>query len=263
MNDLKKFFNDNKGRQIHKWKHYFEIYDQHFTRFRGSNVHVVEFGVNQGGSLQMWKQYFGSNARLFGIDINPHCMKLEEEQIEIFIGDQSDRNFLRSLAEKIPRIDILIDDGGHTMKQQIRTFEELFPYVDENGLYLCEDLHTSYWPKWGGGYKKRGTYLEYSKNFIDYLNAWHSTNARRLNVTDFTRSVHSLHYYDSVLVIEKRPIEKPVDLKTGKLEIPPFVGITDISWSYRVIHPYQYYRTFRINRRAAKVLKRIPASKRQ
>lgn len=221
MNDLERYFSENKGILIHKWKHYFEIYDLHFSRFRGTDVHVVEFGVSQGGSLRMWKDYFGPNARIFGVDVNPHCEKLEEEQIKIFIGDQEDREFLKSLAEKLPRIDILIDDGGHIMQQQINTFEELFYKMEKNGVYLCEDLHTSYWPEWGGGYKKRKTFIEYSKNFIDYINAWHSkTNS--LRVTEFTKSVHSLHYYDSILVIERRQIEKPFHLKTGTPTIPDF-----------------------------------------
>jgi hypothetical protein len=222
VNDLEKLFTENTGGLLHKWKHYFEIYDRHFSRFRGTDVHIVEFGVSQGGSLRMWKRYFGPNAKIFGIDINPHCKKLEEEQIEIFIGDQEDRRFLKSLTKKIPKVDILIDDGGHTMKQQINTFEELFSYIHANGVYLCEDLHTSYWPKWGGGYKKRRTFVEYSKNFIDYINAWHSVQSSGLSVTEFTRSVHSIHYYDSVLVIEKRPIEKPFDLKSGTRTIPDF-----------------------------------------
>jgi hypothetical protein len=231
MNDLEKCFTENTGRLILKWKHYFEIYDRHFARFRGTDVHVVEFGVFHGGSLQMWKQYFGPKARIFGVDINPHCKKMGGEQIEIFIGDQEDRSFLKSLAKQIPRIDILIDDGGHTMPQQINTFEELFPHVDEKGVYLCEDLHTSYWPELGGGHKKRGTFIEYSKNFIDYIHAWHSAQPRRLSVTEFTKTVHSLHYYDSILVIEKRPIEKPRAMRTGTPEIsyqpyqPPKSGL--------------------------------------
>lgn len=219
MNDLEKYFLDNTDKLIHKWKHYFEIYDRHFSRYRGSPVHVVEFGVSHGGSLQMWKNYFGDQVKIYGIDINPECKTLEEERVEIIIGDQEDRGFLRSVAEAIPRIDILIDDGGHTMKQQIYTFEELFPHIDKNGVYLCEDLHTSYWKDWGGGYKKNETFIEYSKNFIDYINAWHSEQPEKLSVSDFTKSVHSLHYYDSILVIEKRTIEKPYHLKTGKPQI--------------------------------------------
>lgn len=218
MNDLEKYFLNNTRNIIDKWKHYFEIYDRHLSKYRGTDVHIMEIGVYHGGSLQMWKYYFGPKAKLYGVDINPNCKKLEENQIQIFIGDQEDREFLRTIVKNIPKIDILIDDGGHKMKQQKSTFEELFNHIDRNGIYLCEDLHTSYWRKFGGGYKKRSTFIEYSKNFIDYINAWHSKH-RRLTVSEFTRSVHSLHYYDSVLVIEKRQMDEPYSVATGTRRI--------------------------------------------
>lgn len=222
MNDLEKYFTENTGRLVHKWRHYLEIYDRHFARFRGTDVHLTEFGVSQGGSLQMWKHYFGPRAKIFGVDINPHCRQLAEPQVEIFTGDQCDRKFLKSLTVQIPRVDILIDDGGHTMEQQIATFEELFPHVDTHGVYVCEDLYTSYWPQWNGGYHHAGTFVEYSKNLIDRINAWHSVEPARLNVCNFTKSVHSLHFYDSMLVIEKRPIGKPGDCKSGLATVPDF-----------------------------------------
>lgn len=215
MNALEKYFNQNEERLISKWSHYFDIYDRHLSRYRDKEIVILEIGVFQGGSLQMWKSYFGEKATIYGIDINPRCKELEEDKIKIFIGSQSDRNFLRELKTKIPRIDVLIDDGGHTMVQQIVSFEELFDHVKEDGVYLCEDLHTSYWLKYGGGHRRRGTFIEYSKNFIDYVNAYHSTQ-RSLQVNDFTTSVDSLHYYDSILVIEKRRREKPIESKTGK-----------------------------------------------
>jgi len=210
VNDLERYFNNNTGRPIQKWQHYFDIYDRHFSRFRGAEVHVVEIGVDQGGSLQMWKDYFGQNAKIYGVDINYTCKELEEENIEIFIGDQENRGFLESLTVKIPRIDILIDDGGHRMEQQINTFEVLFPYIDKDGIYLCEDLHTSYWKRFGGGYHKEGTFVEYSKEFIDRIHGWHFRD-----VTKFTESVDSLHYYDSILVIEKKPREKPTKARVA------------------------------------------------
>lgn len=169
----------------------------------------------------MWKEYFGPNCKIYGIDINPHCKKFEEDQVKIFIGDQQDRAFLKELAGSIPRIDILIDDGGHTMKQQINTFEELFPHIHEEGVYLCEDCHTSYWDSFGGGYRRRGSFIEYSKNFIDYINAWHSETSK-LPVTEFTRSARSIHYYDSVVVIEKKIIDRPSHSRTGTAEIPDY-----------------------------------------
>jgi hypothetical protein len=220
MNDLEEYFENNTGNLIHKWKHYFDIYDRHFCGFRNKDINVLEIGVSHGGSLQMWKNYFGPQANIYGVDINPHCKTLEDHQIKIIIGSQEDRKFLRELKTQLPKLDILIDDGGHTMKQQIVTFEEMFDHVDDHGVYLCEDLHTSYWRKWGGGYKKRTTFIEYSKGFIDSIHAWHS-KTRRLKVNDFTKSVYAVHYYDSILVIEKKPIEEPYHLKTGKRTMPP------------------------------------------
>lgn len=224
MNDLERYFYNNPGRLIHKWKHYFEIYERHLARYRDKRVTVVEIGVYKGGSLQMWKHYFGPKARIVGIDVNPECTAYAEDQVEVLIGNQEDRTFLRSLAERIPVIDVLIDDGGHMMTQQIATFEELFPHVASDGVYLCEDLHTSYWKEYGGGYRSPNTFIEYSKNFVDYLHAWHARKPvkswhRRqqptLSVSDFTKSAHSLHFYDSVLVIEKRPMVPPSDMMTG------------------------------------------------
>lgn len=214
--DLEKYFRNNNSRLIHKWNHYFDIYDRHFHRYRNKEIVILEIGVSQGGSLQMWKEYFGDKAKIYGIDVDPRCKDLEEENIKIFIGSQSNRKFLRQVKESIPKIDILIDDGGHTMKQQIVSYEELFDHLKDDGTYLCEDLHTSYWLKWGGGYKRRRTFIEYSKNFIDSLNAFHSQQ-KKLRVSSFTKSVNSLHYYDSILVIEKRKIEAPFHEKTGSI----------------------------------------------
>lgn len=211
LNDLEKFFYFKNHRLIYKVKHYFEIYDRHFSKFRGKDITVVEIGVYNGGSLQMWKDYFGPNCKVIGVDISPTCKQFEEENIEIIIGSQEDVNFLNELKLKVPKIDILIDDGGHTMNQQITTFESLFPHISENGVYLCEDLVTSYWDYYGGGYKNKNSFIEYSKNFIDFLNSWHSQSPD-LQINEFTKSAHSLHYYDSMLVIEKRKITHPINI---------------------------------------------------
>ncbi|MDP2004114.1 MAG: SAM-dependent methyltransferase [Rubrivivax sp.] len=221
-NDLESFFAAHDGRLLDKWHHYFEIYDRHFARYRHRPVTVVEFGVSQGGSLQMWRDYFGPQAQLVGVDINQNCQRFEGPGVQIFIGDQADRSFLRRVAKEVPHIDILIDDGGHTMEQQINTFEELYAHVAEDGVFLIEDLHTSYWKKWGGGYRKPGSFIEYSKRFIDQLNAWHSQEPGRFQVDDFTRSAHSLHYYDSVLVIEKRRMSAPTRERKGQAAFPDY-----------------------------------------
>jgi hypothetical protein len=216
-NPLWDYFLHNKGRLIHKWHHYFDIYHNHFHRFRGQPVTILEIGVFHGGSLKMWENYFGAKARIYGVDINPRCKALEEGQSKIIIGDQSDRRFLKKLRDEVGPVDIVIDDGGHKMSQQINTFEELYSSVTENGIYLVEDLHTSYWDEYGGGYRKPGSFIEYAKGFIDQLNAWHSRDPK-LNPNEFTKSTTGLHFYDSVLVIEKHPNKMmPNVTKTGQM----------------------------------------------
>lgn len=215
-NPLWNYFLKNQGRLIHKWHHYFDIYHNHFDRFRGRPVTILEIGIYHGGSLKMWEDYFGPGARIYGVDLDPRCKTLEEGPSKVIIGDQADRGFLRKLRAEVGTVDILIDDGGHTMTQQIHTFEELYPCVAENGVYLVEDLHTSYFERYGGGYKKKDSFIEYAKGFIDRINAWHSADSK-LKADEFTRSATGLHFYDSVLVIEKHPNKTaPVASKTGQ-----------------------------------------------
>ena len=216
MGRLKDIFYSKDNRFITKCDHYLEAYERHFSRFCNVDVNVLEIGVYKGGSLQMWKKYFGDKSNIFGIDIRRKCKKLEEDRIKIFIGDQSNRDFLRSVLKEMPKIDIVIDDGGHKPNQQINSFDELYPNISENGVYLCEDLCTSYWRKYGGGFKKPDTFIEYSKNFIDYINAWHS-RSKELEINDFTKSTNSIHYYDSMLFIEKRKKEKMVLINNKRI----------------------------------------------
>jgi 23S rRNA U2552 (ribose-2'-O)-methylase RlmE/FtsJ len=214
-NDLEKyFFKSENKKNIHKWFHYFEIYDTYFSKYRGVEVNILEIGVESGGSLQMWKDYFGPKAKIYGIDINPNCKKYEEDQIEIYIGSQEDKNFWSEMKQKLPKLDIIIDDGGHTMLQQIVTYEEMFDHLKDDGVYLCEDLHTSYLGEWGGGYKNPNTFIEYSKNFIDYLHYWYISN---VDLKYETKNIFGLHFYDSILVIEKRKINEPFHCDNGVL----------------------------------------------
>ncbi|HUZ60331.1 MAG TPA: class I SAM-dependent methyltransferase [Hanamia sp.] len=219
MESLREIFDKLDGKLIHKWNHYIEVYDLYFNKYRGKEVNILEIGVSQGGSLEMWKKYFGDKMHLYGVDINPKCKELENEQVTIFIGEQEDRNFLNELKNKIPKIDILIDDGGHTMIQQIVTFEEMFTHVKDDGIYLCEDTHTSYIYEYHGAYKKKNTFIEYSKNFIDYINAWHSENKHQLDVTSFSKSVYGLHFYTGMVIIEKKIMQPPIDIQRGKLTV--------------------------------------------
>src|SRR2546427_178249 len=135
------YFDTHKdGLAIFKWVHYFDIYERHFCKFVGRDVHLLEIGVLGGGSLEMWQHYLGSKCRVTGVDIDARCKAYENERTRIFIGDQEDRRFWKRFREQAPPVDILIDDGGHTPEQQMVTLEEMLPHIRPGGVYLCEDV---------------------------------------------------------------------------------------------------------------------------
>jgi hypothetical protein len=211
------FLNNNK-RLIHKWKHYFPIYERHFSQFVYKPVTFVEIGCGAGGSLQMWKQYFGPHARIVGVDINPDCKRFAEDQIEIHIGPQQDPDFLQSTIDQVGTPDIVVDDGSHVMSHIVSTFNFLYPKMLKNGVYLVEDLHTAYWEEYEGGLGKQTSFIEICKALIDQLNADHSRGA--LAPTEFTQSTMGIHFYDSVVVFERGSYTKKcAPLKGKKLDM--------------------------------------------
>ncbi len=220
-NPLSTWFAANDGRLIDKWDHYFDIYHRHLQRYRGKAITLVEIGVFHGGSLQMWRHYFGPQARIIGVDINPRALELAEAGIEIVIGDQADPRFLADLAARVGPIDVLIDDGGHTMTQQIRTVQGLFEAVKSDGVLLVEDVHTSYWSEYGGGFRNPYSFIEFAKQLVDQLNAWYSRDANSFQPNAFTQQTRSIHFYDSIVVFEKGAHPRPQPVQSGK---PSFEG---------------------------------------
>src|SRR3984885_9953410 len=133
-------FLTNDKHLIHKWKHYFPAYERHFGDWVNKSVTFIEIGIGKGGSLQMWKRFFGPHARIVGIDIRPECQNFGEDQIEIRIGDQSDSAFLLDIYKEFGTPDVVLDDGSHVMSHINATFATLYPLVAKNGVYLVEDL---------------------------------------------------------------------------------------------------------------------------
>lgn len=199
---LHKYFLNNANKRLHKWVHYFDIYERHFARFRGKSPVIIEIGVFGGGSLAMWKEYFGPGCKIVGIDINPECKEHEGEGIEVFIGSQDDPAVIESIFAKYPHVDIVLDDGSHMMQHMIRSFELMYDRVNPNGVYMVEDTHTCYWKEYEGGLGREGSFMEFVKHKLDEINAVHSKGA--LPVSEFTRSTDCIACYDSVVVFERR-----------------------------------------------------------
>jgi len=209
------FQNHRTGRGIWKWEHYFEIYNRHLSRFVGRSPSVLEIGIYSGGSLEMWRSYFDKGCHIYGVDIEPACKSYETENVSIFIGDQADRSFWSTFKRQFNGIDVLIDDGGHTVVQQRVTLEEMLPFIRPGGVYLCEDIHGDF-----------NTFGSFAASLINGLNKVDILQEATLSsaASQFQRHIKSIHFYPYVLVIEKNdePIERFCAPKHGS-EWQPFL----------------------------------------
>jgi hypothetical protein len=191
---------------VMKASSYPDAQHRHFARFQGEPITILEIGIWHGGSLELWRRYFGEAATVVGLDIDPRCKKHEADGIHVEIGDQVDSEFLDAVADRWGPFDIVIDDGGHMMDQQIVTFETLFPRIKAGGVYVCEDTFTSYLSRYTSGHRE--TFMDFTKAKIDEMHAW-VNDVRPPEPTAFSRSARSMHYYPGMVVIEKDDVEAP------------------------------------------------------
>jgi 23S rRNA U2552 (ribose-2'-O)-methylase RlmE/FtsJ len=187
-------------RRTHKWYQYFPVYERHFERFRNRFVTMFEIGLGEGGSLQLWKRHLGPFARIVGIDIEPMCKQLEEDQIHVRIGSQDDTKFLAEVVAEFGNPDIVIDDGSHIQPHVNTTFDFLYPRVGKNGIYVVEDLHAAYWPDHGAGLRHADSFIERAKNYVDEMHAEYTGG--ELPRTVLGDRTTSIHFYDSIIVME-------------------------------------------------------------
>ena len=152
-----------------KWDNYFEIYENILHRFINKKITLVEIGIGDGGSLFMWKKFLGKKARIIGVELNPEAKKLEKFGFKIFIGDQSDPIFWKNFYKKVGKVDILIDDGGHTNLQQITSFMESLNHINNDGVIIIEDTHTSYMNYKGFKNPSKNSFINFSSNLIESI----------------------------------------------------------------------------------------------
>jgi hypothetical protein len=204
---LLELFVGNEERPVHKWHHYIPLYAQYFSRFRASPVRFLEIGVFRGGSLQMWRKYFGENAIIYGIDSDSECAKLNGLSAQVRIGSQDDPEFLRQVVDEMGGIDVILDDGSHQAKHQIKSFKYLFPRMNRGGVYMVEDLHTSFWRGYGGGYGRQSNFFGFSSDLInDMHHWWHFNRLKHPTLKDMCSGVH---IHDSIAVFDKGAVYEP------------------------------------------------------
>lgn len=211
--EIEALFWNNTGIVVHKWHHYLPLYDRYFRPWKNRPVRMLEIGVSKGGSLALWRRYFGPDAIIFGIDIDPKCAKFNGIDGQVRIGSQDDPKFLRSVVEEMGGVDIVLDDGSHFAKHMDASLDVLFPMLSVGGIYVLEDLHTSYWPSHGGGNDEKSGFTKTMKTLIDDMHHWyHSQGQKVAGTRDY---LAAMHIHDSLVVLEKEKVETPKHTRRG------------------------------------------------
>ncbi|MEM7721841.1 MAG: class I SAM-dependent methyltransferase [Pseudomonadota bacterium] len=211
------YFRDHLARTddrlLTKWAHYFDIYDRELTRFRDRPVRFLEIGIFKGGSIPMWKGYFADQSTLVFADIDPACAAHADPGTHVEIGNQADPDFLQHLADTHGPFDVILDDGSHINAHQIASFTGLWHHLADNGVYLVEDCHTSYWPGFGGGYRNEASFIEFAKRKVDAMHSWYTDQDDMFPFDPIAKELASVRFYDSIVAFEKRvTIDPPLSL---------------------------------------------------
>jgi ubiquinone/menaquinone biosynthesis C-methylase UbiE len=191
---LFKYYNKVKYRSL-KYDNYFHAYQDIFSKLKKKKIIVVEIGVANGGSLFMWKKFFGNRAKIIGVDFNPSAKKWEKFGFKIFIGNQSDNKFWKSFFKKVGKIDIIIDDGGHTNEQMINTFNNCYRHIKDEGMLIFEDTHASYMSEFGN--PDKGSFINFCYSLVDKINL---NFFGKKFLYDYQNYIYKIEFYQSISV---------------------------------------------------------------
>jgi hypothetical protein len=194
MSDLRNIYDKTKYLSI-KYDSYFHAYEQLLSKYQGKEITFVEVGILNGGSLFMWREYFGPKARIIGVDMNPASKMWESHGFEIHIGDQASQIFWRDFFQKVGSVDVFIDDGGHTNLQQITTVHCAVEHIRDGGVLIVEDVHTSYFKEFGNPWSR--AFIGFAAKIVDGINS--RSFALRTNRERYAKRVHSVSFFESIV----------------------------------------------------------------
>ena len=229
---LKELYQAHQGKVTDKWLLYLNSYDRFFNDFRERDICLLEIGVQNGGSLEIWAKYFPYAKKLVGCDINPECRRLsyEDPRISVVIGDANIDDTENAILSHGQNYDLIIDDGSHLSSDIIKSFARYFPHLVDGGAYVVEDLHCSYWQEFEGGLFNPFSSITFFKRLADILNHehWGVSRGRGELLAGFSKQygvsfneevltqIHSIEFINSVCVIRKL---SPQDNESGLRQI--------------------------------------------
>lgn len=215
---LRTFYSEHDGYVSDKWSLYLDVYNEIFDKYREEKISLLEIGVQNGGSLEIWAKFFQRYGKIIGCDINKKCknIKYKDKNLHIVIGDACAEETRNSILNIQPRFNIIIDDGSHTSSDIIKAFADYFPLLEDDGLYIVEDLHCSYWERYQGGLKNEKSSMNFFKLIADILNKEHWIEEKDIDSflnrfydyfsidLDLLEQINYVQFFNSVCVIKKK-----------------------------------------------------------
>jgi hypothetical protein len=216
------------GKVSDKWESYLKVYDRTFAPLRDKKISLLEIGVQNGGSLEVWSKYFKNAEAIVGCDINPLCRNLsyQDPRIHLVVGDANAAEIIKTVTQISPRFDVIVDDGSHVSDDIINSFNLYFPLVQPGGIYVVEDTHTLYYKSHGGGLERKKTATTFFKLFADLVNYEHWDSKKTIEelLGNFASDsklpeelkagwVESVEFRNSLIIIRKELV--PTHAKLG------------------------------------------------
>jgi len=217
---LRQLYDSHSGKVSDKWSSYLEVYDRVLGTYRSTPVRLLEIGIQNGGSLEIWARYFETARALIGCDINPDCAKLTytDPAIHVIVGDAGTPEILQRVTALSPQLDIVIDDGSHQSRDMVRNFALYFPQLVDGGVFIAEDMHSSYWSQFGGGLGHPHAGMNFFKMLADVIHAeyWGVPKTGRDLLASTLQSygcdidagallhVHAIEFRNSMVIVTKR-----------------------------------------------------------
>lgn len=265
---LQQLYVEHSGKVSDKWSIYLTEYDRIFNEYRDKPVRLLEIGIQNGGSLEIWSRFFPDAQKLVGCDINPDCARLtyEDPRIAVVVGDANTDAVQATVLQHALAFDVIIDDGSHRSSDIVKSFARYFPTLAEGGVFVAEDLHCSYWQEFEGGLFDPFSSVTFFKRLADILSYEHwGINKKRTDILsgffakygfeigeEVLQHIHSVEFVNSICVIKKQMPDQnnlgtrfiagseelvvPGHLGLHSSQVPPPVQVSNI-WTSRDIPP--------------------------
>lgn len=220
MKTLLDLYKSHTGKVSDKWALYLREYDRLFAPYREQTISLLEIGIQNGGSLEIWSHYFPNAQKFVGCDINPDCAKLayEDPRISVIVGDATTAETQAQVLAQSTSFDLIIEDGSHTSSDIVKAFARYFPALKTGGLFVAEDLHCSYWQDYEGGIFHPYSSITFFKHLADMVNHehWGVEKSRTELIAGFKQVLHidfdeavlteisSIEFLNSICVVRKK-----------------------------------------------------------